>query len=61
MPNIEHVGVHNFSCVFFFKTWTLGHSVTLKFLNVDLTGFAGTSLFNLPLPVYLAGKEDWEV
>ena len=33
---------------------------TLKFLYVDLTGFAGTSHFNLPLPVYLAGKKDWE-
>jgi hypothetical protein len=42
MPKIEHVGVHNFSCVFFFKTWTLGHLVTLKFLYVDLTGCAGT-------------------
>jgi hypothetical protein len=25
----------------------------------NLTGFAGASQFNLPLPVYLAGKGDW--
>jgi len=31
-----------------------------SFSFVDLTGYAGTSLFNPPLPVYLAGKEDWE-
>jgi hypothetical protein len=32
----------------------------LKFLNVELAGYAGTFKFNLPLPVYLAGKGDWE-
>jgi len=31
----------------------------LKFLCVNLSGFAGFSKFNLPLPVYLAGKGDW--
>ncbi len=33
-----------------------------KFISypIQLTGFAGTSQLNLPLPVYLAGEKDWE-